>query len=175
MSPSNSMCPDTGIWWNLLTPSSESKMDRMDGRLANIEQLLSKFLNSEASGAGSLQTPQTSVSQLTDDNFTNENSVDVSADEPSARGVGFVAESLAASRAIDRKVNGPDTLGHNEHLSSSLKSLRHLISLTRDDSGSFQGPARHGRSRTHVVVPGWEQVQPILNRYMGKLAHYPLK
>lgn len=146
-------------------------MDRMDGRLANIEQLLSKFLNSEASGAGSLQTPQTSISQLTDDNATDERAVDVSSDDPSARGVGFVAESLAASRAIDRKVNSPGTAGQDEHLSSSLKSLRRLISLTRDDSESFQGPTRLGRSGAHAGVPGWEQVQPILNRYMSKLTH----
>jgi hypothetical protein len=143
-------------------------MDRMDGRLANIEQLLSKFLNVEASGAGSLPTPQTSISQLTDE-LTMNRALDVSSDETSAPGVGFVAESLNASRAIDQKVNSPGSFGQDEHLSSSLKSLHRLITLTRDDSESFQPPTRHGRSGAYVGVPGWEQVQPILSRYMGKL------
>ena len=156
---------------------SETKIDRIDHRLATIEQLLQQQLNSTGSTPRTQPRPASSHTTNTHLDHAAAATLSISEDDlssqtPAAGYIGAQAESMAATSVLEQIIGRDPTIQHDPELKSALKSLRSSVDHHQLDAfGSSRGltATQLANAASDVIHPGWEQVEALLRRAEGTL------
>ncbi|KAF2156893.1 hypothetical protein K461DRAFT_289264 [Myriangium duriaei CBS 260.36] len=145
-----------------VTKQYETKIDRIESRLANIEKLLQQSATT-GSSSSTRETPSDSIL----DHFEDAYSVQA----PDDNDLGFRAESTAAKNVFEQAVSRDAAVQQDVPLRRSLDALRGMVDRVHlDIEGSLKDPnavSTTGSTST-PPPPTWPQVKPLLERFAKK-------
>lgn len=125
--------------------NSESKIDRIEARLANIERLLQERLpQTPHSSAAPARIPVRSDPVIEVDGYT-----------------GPHADSLAAKEAFEQVAGVSPAIASDESLRVALASLRGIIDRIKGEEDDSPASGLHA---TKLALPTWEEMTSILDR-----------
>ncbi|KAJ3549170.1 hypothetical protein NM208_g641 [Fusarium decemcellulare] len=139
-----------------VTKHYERKIDRIESRLASIEQLLRH--SSHAPSWSSVEAKQDDSSPL----LMEESSI---SGVPAVGHTGIHAESIAAHKTFQQAVGREPSILCDPDLKSALESLCGIInSAQHDTSGPLKDPSiiAPTKDATETLPPTWDQVKAVL-------------
>lgn len=154
----------------MLMSISETKIDRIESRLANIEQLLRDQTN--ATSSGSTEARENIANAESDKEEHDEVQSDETADDLHMRSspqgeLGLRNESIVAKQVLEEAIDRDGAIRCDPQLISALDSLKVLINHTKIDAPD---PPRASVERSGVGCsrkssrPSWKQVKPLLEQ-----------
>ncbi|KAF4464017.1 fungal specific transcription factor domain [Fusarium albosuccineum] len=145
-----------------VTKHYEKKIDRIESRLASIEQLLRH--SSHAPSCSSVEAKEDAPSPL----VLEESLIP---EVPPAGHTGIHAESIAAQKTFEQAVGREPSILHDPDIKSALESLSGIIDRAQHDtSGPLKSPAVTAPTKdaTETYPPTWEQVKAVLQVVEGE-------
>lgn len=149
--------------------SSETKIDRIENRLASIERLLRQSSGTWSSATTeSLHDSPREISnfrgRIADlDRVNHDQTTQVSA----AGDVGVQAESIAATQTLEQTVDRDPILQQDPQLKTALNSLRRIVDCAQSDVDETLTVKPLSTDASQARPPSWELVKPILERVEG--------
>lgn len=148
-------------WLTYLT--SESKIDKIDGRLAGIENLLRTALKAAPLQRSPIESGTSGIK-------TSDSTVLEDAPSDPAPFSGFTgpnADSILAQEVVQQTVGDSLDALSDEPLRNALHSLGQIVSKMKADAIEPSLKPLDGVGATpseELIVPEWHQVQPLLER-----------
>lgn len=147
---------------------SESKIDRLESRLANIESLLR-----QATGTSSPSTHPTPASSHASNRPSNHAAnhsplgEDYNGRTPVTGDIGLRVESMAAKNALEQTIGRDLAVQQDPLLMSALESLRGIVNCAQLDASDppiALNTTSLAKSASEAPLPDWEQVRTLLDR-----------
>lgn len=151
---------------------SETKIDRIESRLASIEQLLRQSSNASSSDSAQ-QTPDSLQPSNMPSSYAPHLEDSSNAQTPATGGIGLQVESMAAKNVLEQTIARDYAVQHDPQLILALESLRGIVYRTQlDVSSASRGlsNASLAKSALEAPLPGWEQVKLVLDRAESEFA-----
>lgn len=148
---------------------SENKIDRIESRLASIEQLLQRS-SRRVSSPSSQPTPASSYSVNTHNSHathTSDPEDDSTNQTPATGDIGLRVESVAAKNAFEHTINQDRTAQQDPHLSSALASLRRIVERIQYDGSSSSTNLTSNPLADSALDPShldWSQIRMLLEK-----------
>ncbi|KAF4965820.1 hypothetical protein FSARC_6413 [Fusarium sarcochroum] len=151
---------------------SETKIDRIESRLASIEQLLRQ--SSATLSSAVTESVYDSPHEISHHEVNSTKPLGASGDhatQVSAAGdVGVQAESIAAKQTLEQTVDQDPILQQDPQLRNALSSLRRIVDCVQSDVDESTTVKPLSKDVSQARLPDWEEVRLILERVEGDKA-----